>query len=99
MNIDSFPNLPRPPSKPVKSGAVIKPWFPNSTGRDTPMTSRFGIEHNKMCENLRPPPIYIPGELTTVKMLQVSSVGESTKAPGKRSRSLTEDRGLINSFH
>lgn len=23
-------------------------WFPNSTGRDVPMTSRFGIERNSM---------------------------------------------------
>ncbi len=34
-------------------------WFPNSTGREVYMTSRFGIEHNKSCEFLRPDPIFI----------------------------------------
>ena len=32
-------------------------WFPNSTGRDMPMTSRFGIEHNKATEYLRLQPV------------------------------------------
>tara|TARA_B110000971_G_scaffold168784_1_gene173239 strand:- start:270 stop:560 length:291 start_codon:yes stop_codon:yes gene_type:complete len=33
--------IPKPQKK------YIKYWLPNSTGRDIPMTSRFGLENNK----------------------------------------------------
>jgi len=44
-----------------------KKWFPNSTGRDIPMTSRFGIEHNKFNTFLISSPIKFPKLKSPIK--------------------------------
>lgn len=92
-----LPKIIKSPIEYIKKspvGKTFKKWFPNSTGRDTPMTSRFGIEHNKSCENLRPGPIFIPDERkVTVKILPVSPVESKLNAPQKRNKSLFR-RGL-----
>lgn len=39
-------------------GQEVRPrWYPNSTGRDVPLTSRHGIELNKQLESLKPTPL------------------------------------------
>ena len=73
----------------------VKKWYPNSTGREMPMTSRFGIENNKTCENLRPDSIFLPNErMIRIKILPVSPIQtENPDAPRKRNKSL-KNRGL-----
>ena len=92
-----LPKIIKSPIEYIKKspiGVAIKKWFPNSTGRDTPMTSRFGVEHNKSCENLRPDPVFIPDEQKVrIKILPVSPVEPKLNAPQKRNKSLFR-RGL-----
>tara|TARA_B100000287_G_scaffold430814_1_gene486791 strand:+ start:415 stop:858 length:444 start_codon:yes stop_codon:yes gene_type:complete len=92
-----LPKLIKSPIECVKKspvGRVIKKWFPNSTGRDVPMTSRFGIEHNKSCEFLRPTPVVLPCEKSVkIKILPISPISPPLRPPYKREKSLSK-RGV-----
>tara|TARA_B100000902_G_scaffold316361_1_gene307653 strand:+ start:4846 stop:5187 length:342 start_codon:yes stop_codon:yes gene_type:complete len=87
-----LPKVIKSPIECVKKSPVYKRWFPNSTGRDIPMTSRFGIEHNKSCEFLRPKPVALPCEVK-IKILPASPISPPLRPPYKRDKSLRK-RGV-----
>ena len=76
----TFPKIIRPPSRNIFNNISFpkikspKKWFPVSTGRDIPMTSRFGIENN-----LNVPPPIITGEKKTILPKIIKSPIESIK--------------------
>lgn len=51
----------------------VKKWFPNSTGRDMPMTSRFGIENNRFNTFLIKSPIKLPKLKYTINLPKIKS--------------------------
>ena len=80
-----LPKIIKSPIESIKNspiGRTIKKWFPNSTGRDVPMTSKFGIENNHKIAHLRPIELIIPEEnMIKVKIIPISPIVRKLDAP------------------
>lgn len=80
-----LPKIIKSPIKSIKNSPIDrtkKKWFPNSTGRDIPMTSRFGIENNHKIAHLRPIELIIPEEnMIKVIIIPISPIVRKLDAP------------------